>query len=74
MSQYLVIACVPCPLPDAEVMLNNQPFKFGTHEHAATYPDAVIIRDDMAKFCKPEHIVIFDRAEVEALVKGGATQ
>jgi len=48
MSLYLVMACTPCPLPDAEVMLNNQPFKFGTHEH----------------------IVIFERAEVDALIVG----
>jgi hypothetical protein len=74
MSQYLVIACLTCPLPDADVFLQEQPFKFGTIEHAETYPDAEIIRDDMMKWCKPEHIVIFARADVEALVNGGVTQ
>lgn len=71
MKNYLVIACMTCPLPDAEIMLNEQPFKFGTHEHAETYQDAETIRDDMAKWRKPEHIVIFERAEIDALIVGG---
>ncbi len=70
MSNFLVIACKPCLLSDAEVMLNNQPFVFGTHEHAESYQDAATIRDDMAKWCKPEYIVIFKRAEVDALIVG----
>lgn len=71
MSHYLVIACMTCPLPDAEIMLNEQPFKFGTHEHAESYQDAEIIRNDMTKWCKPEHIVIFERQEIERLLAGG---
>jgi len=72
MNQYLVIACKTCPLPDAEILLNNLPFVFGTHEHAESYQDAEIIRDHMSKWCKPEHIVIFERAEVDALIEGGS--
>lgn len=71
MSQYLVVACMTCPLPDAEVMLNDQPFKFGTHEQANTIEEAEIIRNDMTKWCKPEHIVIFERAEIDRLIAGG---
>ena len=73
-SQYLVIVCIPCPHLEAEIFLNGQPFKFGTHEHADTYDDAVLIYDDMAIWCKSEHIVIFQRTEVEALLSGSANE
>jgi hypothetical protein len=71
MSKYLVIACIPCLLSDTEIFLNDMPFKFGSFEHANDMQAAIVIRDDMAKWCNRDHIVIFDRAEVEALINGG---
>lgn len=72
MNNYIVIACMTCPLSDAEILLDDQPYKFGTHELAENQEHAEIIRDDMARWCKREQIVIFERKEIDALLNGGA--
>lgn len=75
MNNYLVIACSPCKPSNADVMLDNQPFVFGTCEKAKTYQDAVTIHRDMTEWCNAlDQVVIFNRTEVEALVNNGGVQ
>ncbi len=70
MNQFLVIACITCLLPDAEIILDHQPFKFGTHEYAVTFQDAETIRADMARWNTCDRIVIFEVEELKAMIVG----